>query len=621
MRVVVAFVLLALSAAASAQRPSTPTPAGAQGYSLPAVAEGLLVGQVIDAMSGRPIAAAIVSITRSNADRQVPDSPRVLSASDGRFFFRDLPRGSFTITATKLGYVEGASGRRRPGGPSQSITLADRDRVGDVVVRMWKQATITGAVVDEVGEPVVGVQVRAFQREFAGGRARYVTSALGNQPYATTDDRGTYRFGGLVPGDYLVATTSRSVATSVSMAQELQWRTESNDGDAGTIALPGTSSSTQVGNVVYGLARGAPIPAPGRDGRLYVYPQTYYPSVPTFPQAIIVSVTAGDERSAVDLQIQPLPTVRVAGTVIGPEGPAIALSLQMLPVAAEDVGLDMDVPTAVADRNGNFEFPVVSAGQYVIRASIRPPRPDPRMPLEGALWLETPLAVGRSDIDGLVLTLQPGLRVSGRVEFEGSAPQPTPARLRQVSLVLESARVSPNGLAQVPGRIDADGQFSAAGATPGAYLLRVSGSPEGWMFKSAVWRGRNVSDESFNLESDANDVVITFTDRWTGMNGIVQGPRGPDPDATVLIFPMDQQAWTNYGLNPRRVRSVRTSRSGDYTVHSIPPGDYYVVAIPDDRAADWQNPEFLGLLTSGATRVTIRDGEEKLVGLRTREVR
>jgi hypothetical protein len=190
-----------------------------------------------------------------------------------------------------------------------------------------------------------------------------------------------------------------------------------------------------------------------------------------------------------------------------------------------------------------------------------------------------------------------------------------------VPVLLEAARVTADGATQVTGRVDANGQFTTLGAKPGRYFVRIGGSPEGWMFKSATWRGRDVSDEPFDLDSDANDVVITFTDRWTDMHGIVLGLRGPDPDATVLIFPMEQQAWTNYGINARRVRSVRTSRSGDYRLHSIPAGDYYVVAIPEDRAADWQDPGFLASLTAVATRVTISDGDQKLVGLRTREVR
>jgi hypothetical protein len=531
-----------------------------------------------------------------------------------------LPRGTFTITATKMGYVDGASGRRRPGGPSQPITLGEGERLGDVVVRMWKRAAITGTVVDEMGEPVVGVQVRAFRREFAGGRPRYVTGAGSIQPSAVTDDRGIFRFGSLIPGDYVVATAGRAVAMSVPMAQELQDRGP-GVADIGPISLPGTSSAVQIGNAAYGLAGGVPIPAPSREGRLWVYPQTFYPSVPTFPQAMIVSVGPGEERAAIDLQIHPLLTARIAGTVVGPEGAAIALALRLFPATSDDVGVELNVPTAVTDRNGNFEFPAVAPGQYLIRASMRLPQLASRTPLDGTYWLEATIAVGQSDIEGLVFSMQPGLRVTGRFEFEGTSSR-SASRLEQVAVNLEAAGVPANGQAQVSGRVEADGRFTAPGAPPGRYLVRVSGSPEGWMFKEATYRGRNVSDEPFVLDGDANDVVITFTDRWTGMHGVVQGPRGaPDPGATVLIFPTNQDDWTDYGLNPRRVRSVKTSRSGDYSVHSIPVGDYYVVAVPDERASDWRDPAFLLSLTSAATRVSIGEGDQKLVGLRTREVR
>ena len=581
-------------------------------------AAGLIVGQVIDAGSGRPIAGAIVGITGSGGGRSSPDTPAVLSTSDGRFFFRDLPAGTFSITATKMGYVDGASGRRRPLGPSQSITLAEAERVGDVLVRMWKCAAITGIVTDEMGEPVVGVRVRGFRREFAGGRPRYVAATGAIASGTMTDDRGVYRFGGLVPGDYVVVTSGRPVAVSLSMAQELQGR----GAGGGPVALPGSAASTQLGNVVYDMGRGLATPLPSRDGRLFVYPQTFYPSVPSFPQAMGVSVGVGEERSAIDLQIHPLPTLRVAGTLIGPEGVATGVSLRMSSKASEDVGFDTDVPTAITDRNGNFEFPAVPTGQYVIRASVRIAPTDPRMPLAGALSLEAPVAIGRADVEGLVLVLHSGFRVSGQFEFEGAAPRPPASRLQQVPVVLEAASASANAESEVQGRVDSDGRFATSGAPPGRYLVRVAGSPEGWMFKEATYRGRNVSDEPFELDGDASDVVITFTDRWTGLHGVVQGQRGaPDSDATVLIFPTNQDGWTDYGLNPRRVRSVRTSRAGDYSAHSIPPGDYYVVAIPDDRASDWRDPAFLLSLTSVAARVSISDGDQKLVGLRTREVR
>ena len=55
--------------------------------------------------------------------------------------------------------------------PSHWITLADGERIGEVIVRRWKHAAITGTVVDEMGKPAIGMQVRAFRREFAAGRA------------------------------------------------------------------------------------------------------------------------------------------------------------------------------------------------------------------------------------------------------------------------------------------------------------------------------------------------------------------------------------------------------------------------------------------------------------------
>ena len=70
----------------------------------PQARDGVITGQVVDAVSGRPVGAAIVSI--SGAGRAPPaaavdglgsrsGAPRILTGSDGRFVFRDLPAGQF----------------------------------------------------------------------------------------------------------------------------------------------------------------------------------------------------------------------------------------------------------------------------------------------------------------------------------------------------------------------------------------------------------------------------------------------------------------------------------------------------------------------------------------------
>ena len=99
----------------------------------PQTGRGLIVGQVVDAVTGKPLRDAIVTITGASPvtrDEGVA-APRILTTADGYFVFRDLARGNFIVKATKRGYTEGVSGRRRPGGPSQPIALADGERVGE----------------------------------------------------------------------------------------------------------------------------------------------------------------------------------------------------------------------------------------------------------------------------------------------------------------------------------------------------------------------------------------------------------------------------------------------------------------------------------------------------------
>jgi hypothetical protein len=86
------------------------------------------------------------------------------------------------------------------------------------------------------------------------------------------------------------------------------------------------------------------------------------------------------------------------------------------------------------------------------------------------------------------------------------------------------------------------------------------------------------------------------------------------------VFPADRELWASTGAMARRVRGVRTQRAGDYSL-TIPPGDYYVLAVPDETAADWQDPEFMDAASRAAVRVRLGTGERKTQDLRTRSVR
>src|SRR6185503_13030029 len=109
----------------------------------PARGTGVLMGVIVDALDNRPVADAEVKL--GGATPVVPNTQQLTDA-EGHFVFLDLPKGTYTITATKAGYADGAVGRRRPSGLTQVLTLADGERIGDLKVPIWKYGAITGTI-------------------------------------------------------------------------------------------------------------------------------------------------------------------------------------------------------------------------------------------------------------------------------------------------------------------------------------------------------------------------------------------------------------------------------------------------------------------------------------------
>jgi hypothetical protein len=610
---------------------------------------GLIVGRVLDAGSGRAVPAAIVSVTGAGVSPST-GGLRVLTDNDGQFVFRNLPSGTVSLTTTKGGYLPGAYGRRTPNGPTAPLELTDGQRLGDVTLFVWKAAAITGAIVDELGEPVVGIEVRGYRRTFVSGRP-----GLRPEGFATTDDRGIYRMYNLTPGPFLVAVVSTTAAVPVDVASTAQSAMSANapDRDAimremssiGVFSMMG-SSGARVGNMVQSVRGGLGVP-PSKDGRAFAYPTTFYPAATASAQASAVTVTSGQERSEIDMQLRPVPAVKVSGAVIGPEGPVSTVAMRLIPSGAEVMATEVETSSTVSDGSGGFTFLGVTPGQYTLRVVRQPPpvptqrnttattvqmgggvtmssvttmsAPDAPLPAGPTLWESMPLSVGGTDLANVTVSLRSGTRISGRVEFEGSARAPEATDLLRIGINLEPASGQSMRLSgPLRGRVEADARFTTVGLPGGRYFLRAGGAPQGWTFKSATHEGRDLADVPVDATGgDITGVVISFTDRPTELNGTVTGSSGPDPDATVLIFPSDANAWTEWGISSRRLRAIRTSAAGTYTTKGLPAGDYYIVAVPEALAVDWQQPSTLEAFARTAAQIRIEEGEKKTQSLRT----
>jgi len=563
-------------------RPETAPPARSQAQAGPVAADhsltGLVAGRVVDATTGAGLSNVIVWLSsvpgRATTAPTAPFPPqRVLVDRDGAFVFNRLPAGTYFVRAEKRGYAEGALGRREPSGVTSAVDLRDGEIRANLTVGLWKYAAIEGRILDDVGEPAAGVTVIALRRRIVAGHGRWVRSRSN-----TTDDRGMFRVNTLEPGDYCVFVPASQSAF------------------AGEIA-------------------GSPV----------THQATFYPVASSPSSLNVIALQAGQERTGVQMQLRVVRSVRVSGTLTTPDGPAASTAVRIMPAFADELATDqflsIEVATGRSDESGTFTMTGVPPGEYLIQAeATRTPSPFEIRPMQQAFWAAQPISVGSSDVTNVAVTLRPGLRVSGRLEFAGGIAAPTAAQITRgwVWLLPATNGALEGGRTLGRAAIDATGRFTTQAVPGGKYVLRVDGVAR-WAMASAWLGSRDVADSPIDLTSgDVSEVVVQMTNRQTSLSGPVLDALGaPDGDASVLIFPTDPALWVDSSAQPRRLRAGRTDDAGAFVIEGAPPGEYFVVAIGAATVGDWRDPRVLDRLARVASRVTLADGERRAVSLKT----
>jgi hypothetical protein len=507
---------------------------------------------------------------------------------------------------------------------------------------MFQFGAVAGTVMDEAGEPVVGVSVRAYRRVLTNGRPRL--ASVPGQP-DVTDDRGRYRLYGLVAGDYVVAVVSTMTTLPVAAAEEEHAavaQAQSSAADAArrrteTGAPQSSSAGIHVGDLqiqpgTTASMRMPATPPQASDGRVAMYPTMFHPAARVASEAGLVTLASGETRSGVDVQLRLTPAARVSGTLAGPDGLLVNHGVRLV-AAADDGALQTDGDLVAAhtatDGLGRFTM-LASAGTYTLKAffvprpagqsrpamlttEVRHSQPPPApAELEATFWAELPVTVVPEGVADLRVTLRPGARLSGRVEFDGAAPQLTAAQFQR--MVLFAQPISAN-LPEVGGvSIHSDGTFTTNGYPPGRFVLNVT-PPSPWRVASITASGVDVARSGLTLgQADVNGVVIALSDRAVELFGIVTTSEVNDLrgrreiDATVVALPADYETALASGLLTLRSVVGRTELDGSYRLRLPFSGDYVVVALPADVDPALDDA-FLRMWAPRATRVSVAEGQ------------
>lgn len=227
------------------------------------------------------------------------------------------------------------------------------------------------------------------------------------------------------------------------------------------------------------------------------------------------------------------------------------------------------------------------------------------------------------DVTGLGVAQTRGASMSGRVVLEEAADKNRPAGMPFVDLIAESANGDPSlgQLHATVNRNDPNMPFTIDGLQDGAYLLTTIG---GGLIKSIAYDGKDHAFVPFEVTGgrDISGVVITLTRQSTKVSGTIRDSQGrPVGDALVMFFPVDRSQWSNYGVQPARLRAMAVPNSGLYDVQAMPAGDYFVVAVKDELTQDWKDPAFLAKAAAVADRVSLGWGDTKSLELKLVEIR
>ena len=441
--------------------------------------------------------------------------------ASGRFALQGLKPGSSTIRATKRGFVSSEHGQRGDDLPAAPVVVEADKDVEGITIVLPRASVVTGTVVDQHGEPLQDVGVQLL---------RVRSSATGlvairDQGVFTqrSDDRGQFRLANVDVGDYIVSAS-----------------------------LP-------------------PETVDGRAGPRMAFAPVYFPEAVDVNTATPLRVGRAEEIHGVFITMRRVPVARVAGTVLNSDGSPFSGTVRLTSRQS------LSEPRVLhPDPDGAFAFDTVTAGEYLLQALVGTGPSGPEFGTRA-------LTVGDRDPEPIVLRTSAGSSLRGRFVLEGDADG---------TMWGYTASAVPDERAWTPGSVSnlgspiRNGDEFALNGLAGPARLQVASEDENWYLKSIVIDGFDAADRPFDFGFGGRsytDVDVTFSRLGASITGTATDERAtPVRDYAVYLFTTDRDGWFP---NSRRVKLARATADGSFRVKSLPPGDYWVAAVPGSTRA------------------------------------
>jgi hypothetical protein len=587
----------------AAQLLRVPGTAATVDVSLPRAA--VITGRVVDSNGAPGVRIGVAVVRLEPRDAATPAQLQLRTDDRGEFRAGGLVAGSYQVYTERGldmtavlddlppgGAPAALAARVRQGRESASNIVTVTPSAGEhadvtlthaapsIEFPFSEGGVVSGALIDEFGEPVEGARVTLL----ATG-----TTGLGHMNgSAVTDDLGGFRLYQVPPGRYLLVVTEAN-----------------SSGALAGIYVPGLGDAASKSLPVY-------------------YPGTYNPA-----EAVAIAVDRGRELAGMDMVVRGARGVRVFGTVTPIAG-----------TTQRPVSLKPSVPwtiIALGNRSstvrpdGSFELTDVPPGEYAVQALAAEPTDRGGQPTDFR-FAAVRIVVGSDDVGPVVLTPAPTSSISGRITLEGGRDGVSANQFRLAVLPLDPAeapepfqigdglRIGPGGIVPVGNEPELDWTFRINGLS-GPTRFGLARAPQGWWLKEVRIGGRNAAYEPapFGAPEDSrNNVEIVLSNRGGTIGGrVTDGDNKPVDLYTVIAFPTDRDRWFS---GSSLVKTTTSSSDGTFVLPSLAPGDYLLAAVEfselDPNADDLMQPDGLARLAPSARRVTVAENQRQRVDMK-----
>lgn len=502
-------------------------------------------GVVVNAVTGEPVPRAEVQI---GASQQQNPIRTLITAVDGRFRFDGLAPGKYWLSAQRRGFPRQAF--EQHGEFFTAIAVGPNLDSENLTFRLQPHASISGVITDEAGEPVRDANVMLFRTGVESGRR-----GISMRDEAPTDDRGMYHFSNVHPGTYYIAVSARP------------WYAEYAGGPSMTTYTTGSSNVSQSKT------------NPALD---VAYPITYYSGSTDGSEATPISVKMGD-RATADVTLIAVPAVHVRVSVPQENGATqtatgngqavrITTHVPETVMLSQQIfgGYERFIPTQQMQvAPGEIEISGVPPGHFDIKVQSFGKAPISR---EGEVDISSDAEVSSPATPSAPIT------IIGKVALDGgSTPQHGFIRIwRRGSGDSLSGRISQGAF-----------ELHQDHIRPGKYEVGVF-NVRGAVVRRIAADGAKVVGQSLDIQGGGTiRLGVELASGLGAISGTAMQDGKPVSGAMIVLVPQD------YENNTALIRRDQSDSDGTFSLRSVLPGKYTVLALGNGWDMEWLNPAVL----------------------------